>query len=210
MNHLTITPSQQNILATLRSIVPNRQLGYQAALQLAEKQAEQLRSLLSVHKPRFPHEALMDLPKIIVEFERDMPVSGSAHWNGVNWLILLNSHDSAWRQRFSLAHEFKHIIDHTHRHLLYRGDSKHSAQQQAERVADYFAGCLLVPATQLTQLYYQGVHRPSELSPHFQVSPRAIQYRLKQVGLMTQRCGKSLQVSGNVGYNRGATNRTSL
>ena len=42
------------------------------------------------------------------------------------------------RQRFSLFHEFKHIIDHPTRDLI-------ENEEMAERVADYFAACVLMP-----------------------------------------------------------------
>jgi Zn-dependent peptidase ImmA (M78 family) len=210
---MTVTPTntelQTNLLATLRQSIPERQLGEKEALRIAEQQAECLRKLFDVHKPRFPHEALMDIPKIEVDFSREMPVSGSTIWNGENWLILINAYDNPWRQRFTLAHEFKHIIDHPHRKRMYRGRTGCHPHQQSERAADHFAGCLLMPEIQLEHLYLQGVQRLTELSQHFQVSPRAIQFRLKQIGLTGKRCGPGIADKGNMGYNRGAMTRTS-
>ena len=210
---MTVTPTQtdpQNILATMRQLAPQRQTGEREALQIAKKQAEHLRHILNVHGPRFPHEALMDIPKVEVEFSRNMPVSGSTIWNGKHWLILINAYDSPWRQRFSLAHEFKHIIDHPHRERLYRGKADCHPHQQSEKAADYFAGCLLISEIQLKHLYLQGIQSPRELGRHFQVSPQAVLYRLRQVGLARSKCKPGFSSDTSMGYNRGAVTRTSL
>lgn len=39
-----------------------------------------------------------------------------SHWNGYEWIISIAEGDSPARQRFTLLHEFKHIIDHGHTH----------------------------------------------------------------------------------------------
>jgi len=180
---LTQTDRQLSILATLRNLVPQRPLRYQEALRIAELQANRFRELLQITSPAFPHEAIMELPKIEVAFDLDVNVSGSAHWSGKHWIIVINAHEDPIRQRFSLAHEFKHILDHTTRDFLYRGDSKYTAAEQAERVADFFAGCLLMPKSQLKKLYYQGMQLPSELSKQFGTSVKAIHCRLRQTGI---------------------------
>ena len=73
----------------------------------------------------------------------DLPTSGMSHWDGQAWVISLNAADSLTRQRFTLLHEFKHIIDHGHADRLYHDTGRRSAAEQAEQAADYFAGCVL-------------------------------------------------------------------
>ena len=67
-----------------------------------------------------------ELPRIRIEREHGLPVSGAAHWNGCYWVITLNADDHPLRQRFSLMHEFKHVLDHTTRGYLY-GDVRTAA-----------------------------------------------------------------------------------
>ncbi|MBK6886857.1 MAG: hypothetical protein IPH03_10700 [Tetrasphaera sp.] len=58
------------------------------------------------------------MPRIAVHYER-LPVSGNSHWNGtVDHLPQYRG--SPARQRFTLLHEFKHIIDHGACDRLYR------------------------------------------------------------------------------------------
>lgn len=73
--------------------------------------------------------------------------SGASLWDRGRgeWVVYLNRIDSWRRQRFTLFHEFKHIIDHGHRHVLYAGPGHYDPDVEAERAADYFAGCVLVP-----------------------------------------------------------------
>lgn len=203
---LTQENRELSTLATLRNLVPQRPLRYQEALRIAELQANRFRELLQITTPAFPHEAIMELPKIEVVFDFDINVSGSAHWSGKHWIIVINAHEDPIRQRFSLAHEFKHILDHTAKDFLYRGSSKYTAAEEAERVADFFAGCLLMPKSQLKKLYYQGTQLPIELSKQFDTSVRAINCRLRQTGIIekTKSCAKWHANLGNVRYNQPA------
>lgn len=180
-------PEDSSVLATLRQLAPHRQLSIDEAKRIAEWQAHKLRLLFEIDSPTFPHEIICDLPRLQVEFDTDLPVSGSAHWNGNSWVIMLNALEGHARQRFSLCHEFKHVLDHSVKNFLYHDDGK-----QAEQVADYFAGCLLMPRQHIKSLYYQGIQKPSELSQIFLVSPRAIQFRLQQLGIVDDpsRCGR--------------------
>jgi Zn-dependent peptidase ImmA (M78 family) len=76
-------------------------------------------------------------------------------WSHGRWLILLNAADSRGRQRFSLAHELKHILDHPFVTILYArwGEST----DQAEQACDYFASCLLMPSRWLRQAWAEGM-----------------------------------------------------
>ena len=118
-----------------------------------------------------------------------------SHWNGQEWIICLNRDDPEVRQRFTLLHEFKHIIDHGHTHWLYTTQNPKAftrrwgrppqltAHEQAERAADYFAGCALVPRTALKQAWAAGLQTPTALADHFAVSEAAIRVRIDQTGI---------------------------
>jgi Zn-dependent peptidase ImmA (M78 family) len=123
--------------------------------------------------------------RTIVVREPGLPVSGAAHWNGRYWIITLNADEPFVRQRFSLMHEFKHVLDHTTRSL--------TPSDQAERVADYFAACLLMPKKVVTRLWCQGNQNIANLAETISVSPRALRFRLDQLGL-TERSASGEQV----------------
>jgi Zn-dependent peptidase ImmA (M78 family) len=108
-------------------------------------------------------------------------------------VLTVNASEYELRQRFSVLHEFKHVIDHTVRHLIL-GDKKLglTAEAMAEKVADYFAACVLMPKTWVKRAFFnEGIHSTEALAELFHVSPKAMSVRLSQLGLARQadRCG---------------------
>lgn len=185
------TITERAIFARLRDLVPNRLLRLPEAERLAELQANRFRELLDIVGPELPTEAITELPRIFVTSDHDLPVSGSAHWSNGRWIIALNALEHPARQRFSLAHELKHVLDYTTRVRLYPDEPGLPASVKSERVADYFAGCLLMPKRHLKRLYGQHPGDISYLADAFGVTPRAMQFRLSQLGMTgpTPRCG---------------------
>src|SRR5207244_9019613 len=116
-------------------------------------------------------------PRPIVR-DPGLPMSGCAHWDGRYWVITVNADEHRLRQRFSVMHEFKHVLDHTTRDFLYHDRSFQTAHEQAERTADYFAACLLMPKRIVKSLWFRGPQRPASLAQRLQVSPIAARYRL--------------------------------
>ena len=94
----------------------------------------------------------------------------------------LNSSEPFVRQRFSLAHELKHIIDHLHVDLIYQNLPAHQRHTFAEAVCNYFAGCLLMPRPWVKRAYAK-TQRLDRLARHFHVSQAAMATRLNQIGL---------------------------
>lgn len=173
--------SSPSILGSLRAVTPHRNVTFSEALQVAELQASKLAAQFVVDDGVHAHH-IAGLPRIVVAYE-DIGVSGMSHWNGSAWIITVNKHDSVARQRFTLLHEFKHIIDHGQSARLYSGDRRRSAGEQAEAAADYFAGCALVPKRQLKAAWGNRIQRISALADYFGVSEPAIRVRLAQTGL---------------------------
>ena len=166
----------QSVLASLRKLIPNRQAQFTESLRIAEQQAAKLLRLTGLDDAATPNEVITELPRILV-FYRDIPTSGLSYWDGHDWVITINRFEPRTRQRFTLFHEYKHIIDHGRAHLLYRTD------EQAEQAADYFAGCALMPRTALKSAWGQLLQRPDVLARRFNVSARAVTVRLAQTGL---------------------------
>lgn len=182
----------RSVLASLRALIPTRDtITASEALRIAELQASKLLELHGIDYWPVPREIITELPKI-----RILPSStladGANFWDtqGKQWIILLNRADSWRRQRFTLAHEYKHIIDHVAKTRLYH--DRHgrfgmiTAGQQAEQAADYFAGCLLIPRRLLKRAWGNGLQRTDELARAFNVSEQAIAVRLRQTGLVDE------------------------
>jgi len=175
----------RSVLGSLRALPPQRDsITFGEALRVAELQATRLGQLLDATGDGITESDIARLPRITVTYER-LPVSGMSHWNGRSWIIAIALADSLVRQRFTLLHEFKHIVDHGQAARLYRGDRARSTVEQAELAADYFAGCALVPKRLLKAAWGNGVQRVADLAGHFGVSEHAIRVRLAQTGLDT-------------------------
>lgn len=196
-----------SIIGNLRDLIPRRTCRFEESLRVAELQAARLLSLLHVESAPVPSEIVSELPRIAVTY-RALPMSGVSYWNGQVWVVGINRAEPPTRQRFTLLHEFKHIIDHGRVRALYTGSSARSPEQQAEQAADYFAGCALMPRTLLKRAWATGVQSPAELARLFDTSERAVQVRLSQIGLLDQgtRHGGTMPYrrSGTMPYQRSA------
>jgi Zn-dependent peptidase ImmA (M78 family) len=190
--HNIRTTDQRSVLASLRSLVPQRYILPWEALNLAELQANHLLRHFQIDSAAVPEQIVSEFPRVRVIREEGLPVSGAAHWNGRYWIITLNADEPLVRQRFSLMHEFKHVLDHTTKHFLYHDRSFQTAGEQAERVADYFAACLLMPKRVVKRLWCHGNQNIVLLAENLGVSTQALRFRLDQLGLTEhpQRCDR--------------------
>ena len=178
-----------SVLKALRSLMPSRVLSYGEALQRVELQANRLLELDHLTRGPVPAAIVSELPRISVVHRYDLPVSGSAHWNGRSWVITLNAGEPELRQRFSLMHEAWHVIDHPFQ--KYRRDMiGRTSEEVAERLADYFAACVLMPKAWVKAAYCSKTQKVEKLAAMFEVSTKAMSVRLAQLGLTepVQRC----------------------
>ncbi|TDU87587.1 uncharacterized protein DUF955 [Kribbella voronezhensis] len=171
-----------SVLADLRSVIPSHKVTFTQAKRIAEQQANRLLALSGVTTGPQPSGSLIGrLPRIrIVTDELPASVSGTTHWSGSHWIIVLNQADPVARQRFTLMHEFKHIIDHGRVDQLYTGNNRYTAAEQAERSADYFAACFLMPKRLVKAAWSRGLQTSARLAQEFGVSTLAMEVRLNQ------------------------------
>lgn len=190
MNNTITTSTELSVLQSLRSVIPPREVTFGEALRIAEIQAAKFLALLDITSFPVPSEAISELPRIRIEYVADLPTFGMSFWNGRTWIIQLSTRQSPARQRFTLFHEYKHIVDHGFARQLYRGDRRNAANVQAELVADFFAGCLLIPRRELKRAWGNGIQRLAALADYFDTSIQAIEVRLDQTGIREpmQRC----------------------
>lgn len=172
MNH-----ERPTILGELRQLVPSRPLRFGEALRIVELQAHRCRELLAISSDKLPMAAIDDIPRITVARTVGLPVSGLTQWHNGTWVIATNAGEPWQRQRFSTAHELFHAVNHTTRHWLHPDDPS-----RGEQLADYFAGCLLMPRMLIKRYHFAG-DTPALLARRFGVSLPAIAVRLAQLGL---------------------------
>jgi Zn-dependent peptidase ImmA (M78 family) len=179
-----------SIIRQLRAMMPMRPLREREAKSIAERQAILLLHLLGQREPHEVEvELIAELPRIEVNRESNLRaggISGFSQWSRGRWLIGLNRDDSPTRQRFTLSHEFKHILDHQFTKIVYSklSDNDTERDRRIERICDYFAGCLLVPRNWLKRAWASGLQDLSTLAAVFNVSEGAMVVRLSQVGLV--------------------------
>ena len=106
-----------------------------------------------------------------------------------HWLIIVDKNDVHGRRRFTLAHEFKHIIDHpldrlTYARLGYGNEQRRQAHIEA--ICQHFAACFLMPKTWVKNAYTNGVQDVYDLASLFQVSVSAMDTRLRSIGLLDE------------------------
>ena len=181
----------KTILQSLRALVPARGLQHHEAQGVAERQAMRLLVILEQREPPVAVGLIAELPRIEVRVvpNRDLAgLSGMSQWlkQQSHWLIAVNRDDSQTRRRFTLGHEFKHILDNPYINVLYP-KSEQSGDDRAERMCDYFAACLLMPRPWVKRLWAQGVQDAAVLAATFNVSPAAMNRRLQDLGLVETR-----------------------
>ncbi|MBO1349684.1 MAG: ImmA/IrrE family metallo-endopeptidase [Hormoscilla sp. GUM202] len=116
-----------------------------------------------------------------IEISRFFGISACSFGRGA--FVLVNTHEiTIERQFFTLAHELGHLIFHRDEyggHLMEKGSKE--AEKAREKVADYFAGHLLVPQAELDRVY-QYERNILQLKQHFRVSYQVILNRLAEMG----------------------------
>lgn len=163
------------------------------ARAVAEAQALRLLQLLDIKGPAVDVGLLTTLPRISVEVGPDLQgryLSGESGWDRGRWLIRISRKDSLTRRRFTLAHEFKHILDGPAEKHVYGklgvGDED-DRRRCIEEIADYFAASLLMPRTFLCHAMRQDIRDVHRLAALFEVSLVAMNRRLRDLGLRIER-----------------------
>jgi Zn-dependent peptidase ImmA (M78 family) len=184
----------KTVLQSLRALVPARGLQHHEAQGIAERQATRLLTILDQRDAPVDVGLIAELPRIEVRVvpNRDLAgLSGMSQWlkPQSHWLIAVNRDDSQTRRRFTLGHEFKHIMDNPFINVLYPESDygKQSAEERAERMCDYFAACLLMPRPWVKRAWTRGNQNTEALAAIFNVSPAAMDRRLQDLGLIESR-----------------------
>jgi predicted transcriptional regulator len=165
----------RGVLTSLRLMRPARRLTRIEARRVAERQAARLLRLRGGLDAPIAEEVISHLYRIEV-YRADLgTLSGVSHWDGVCWRITVNSRHAATRQRFTIGHEFAHIVDAPYQRVV--------RPEYAEEIADYFATSLLMPKRLVKRLWGAGIQDTPTLARHFNVSVAAMRWRLDELHL---------------------------
>lgn len=194
--HETSTTKNPSVLASLRSLTPEHEIGFQHALRVVERQAEELLRHHGTAHGATPDDIVMSFPRVkVVRVEpHRLEASGASYWNGSQWVIFLRRTDCHVRQRFTMCHELAHIIHHksleqhfTGKRFIGDAAGAPNAKKQRERAADHFAGCLLMPKAAMLRQWAGGLRQPQDFANYFDVSTAAATIRMEQLGLLRPR-----------------------
>ncbi len=203
---------KRSVITSLRDIMPDRPLTDREARSVAERQALRFLQLVGADYPCFDEAVITELPRVEVRKHRLWPTSGATQWINGRWVIVIKSSEPVGRQKLSLAHELKHIIDHPKAKTAYQNiPSTYRHWFIEKQICDYFAGCLLMPRPWLKRAWTTQTQELDRLAALFGVTEAAMATRLSQVGLVdpSPRCAPierdwGLSDSGRFRYRRAA------
>lgn len=166
----------QHILTEIRLVRPSRRLTRLEARRIVERQAAKLLRLREAFEAPIPEEVITHLPRIeVCRSNRLGSLSGVCHWEGSHWRITVNTRHALVRQRFTIAHEFAHVLD---------APFKRTVQPElAEELADYFAASFLMPKRLIKRAWGEGLQDIPALARHFNVSAKAMRWRIDELCL---------------------------
>ncbi|HXA29422.1 MAG TPA: ImmA/IrrE family metallo-endopeptidase [Candidatus Angelobacter sp.] len=178
-------------LAELRRLAPKRPLSTLEAMWVAERQATRLLDLSNVTAPPVPETIIANLQRVRLEKFDGERVGGFYESIGGRWVIAVNAKDAPVRRRYTTLHEGKHVIDGKSEALMYPPHFGLTTRDRSERMANYFAACVLMPKTWLKRDWAAGLQDPERLADRFDVSQVAMIRRLEQLGLIDRaaQCG---------------------
>ncbi|MGA8364806.1 MAG: ImmA/IrrE family metallo-endopeptidase [Solirubrobacteraceae bacterium] len=186
-----------HVLRELRAMRPSRRLIPYEARRIAEHQAAKLLRLRTVEGGPVPEEAISHLAHIEVARMNGMQSSGFAKWYSGRWHIVVNADHAHVRQRFTIAHELWHVLEHPFSaYALCEGTT--------EQLADHFAACLLMPKTWVKRQWGEGVHDTLALARCFGVSRAAMRWRIDELKLDRIDDTKRLTIRRRCGYEQTA------
>lgn len=119
--------------------------------------------------------------------ENTKEVDAFSLWRDDTPYVFLNRFKSSERSRFDAAHELAHLCLHKH-----GGANSEYVADNLEREANAFAGAFLMPAADIHAICQRPIYSVDDLAEYkkrWRVSVAAFNYRLRELGLITE--GKS-------------------
>ena len=201
-----ILPTKPWLVSRLRSMMPARPLTFREAQVIAERQAATLLSAWGLDASdgfRVPEEVISEIPRIEVRYQTGMAQSGSSGWRAGAWRVAVSSEEWHCRQRFTLAHELKHILDSPHESQIYSDlpegtpSQRRARTRHIEALCDHFAACLLMPRMSIKRAWGNGLQNLAQLAEAFDVSQVAMGIRLQNLGLVAKQPRRQVSLLGS-------------
>jgi hypothetical protein len=182
------------LISDLRALPPKRPLTYGESLYILGAQAARVRAWAAAWANR--EEPALNLiwllrqravPAHLVPSYRLGEQSGLTTDRISGRLeMYVNQSEPRVRQRFSLLHEFKHVLDFTDADVLHAKLGQGNPQRQGRQIellCNEFAAQVLMPALLVKRAWYQ-LHDLETVAVHFNVSVEALGTRLEKLNLI--------------------------
>lgn len=179
------------LISDLRSLAPKRPLTYGESIQVARLQAARLRRWAkATDEPDLNLIWLVKQKAVPVHFVASYKLGSESGLTtdhiGGKLRMFINQGEPSVRQRFSLCHELKHVLDFDDANTLHAKLGRGNAEaqgKQIESVANEFAGHVLMPSSMVKHLWCRLQDLPLVASM-FNVSVEAMATRLELLGLI--------------------------
>jgi predicted transcriptional regulator len=190
MNYVT-KAAMLALISELRDMAPKKPLSYGQSIQLARLQAARIRQWVQAEAPAINLIWLVKQRLVPVHFvpaHRLGDTTSGLTTDEVDGRlqVFINDNEPRVRQRFSLLHEFKHVIDFDDAETLHSrlgsGDAKVQAQM-IETIANDFAAHVLMPSLMVKRAWYE-VHDLAPVARRFNVSVEAMNTRLEKLNIL--------------------------
>ncbi len=184
-----MTHTSKSIIRDLRSIRPMRPYADKnEAFAVAEEQASELLKFFAITEPEVDVSLITQLPRIEVEVDADLSdcgLYGMTTWEHGRWLVRISKGATVATRRFTLAHEFKHILDDPTLANAYRnlGIDEYDREAIIEEVCEYFADSFLMPRLMVARAVRADVRNVARLAALFGVLQSDMKRRLLDLGL---------------------------
>jgi hypothetical protein len=182
--------AMKQLISELRNLVPNRPLSYGESIQVARLQAARLRKSLGANDPEINLMWLIAQTAVPVRFVPSHELNEDSGLTtdliGGKLQIFINQAEPVIRQRFSVLHELKHVLDFPQASTIHKRLGSGNPQRKGdmiEWVANEFAAHVLMPTPLVKRIW----HRTQDIelaASFFNVSREAMSTRLTRLGLI--------------------------
>jgi hypothetical protein len=180
----------QEMIASLRAVPAKRGFTYGESVQIARVQASKFRTWTGAHEPEINLLWLVNQRAVPVNFAPSYLLSEQSglttnHITG-KLEIFINDSEPQVRQRFSLLHEFKHVLDWPdadHLHSKLGSGDEELKGKMIEWIANEFAAQVLMPTRLIKRAWFMSQDLPL-MATLFNVSREAMTTRLEKLGLI--------------------------
>lgn len=191
-----------NLLKELRALAPNRALTYGESIQVARLQAARFRAWVAASDdPAANLAGLVNQRAVPVHFvpshvlNEESGLTTDLMDNKLQ--VFINESEPQVRQRFSLLHEWKHVLDFPDAARLHHSLGVGNGSLKGlriELIANEFAAHVLMPTSLVKCVWFktQDIGLAASL---FNVSPEAMNTRLTKLGLINRKSQPDTRVA---------------